>query len=92
MVKRNLHEQNCPGFSYDNFRVKNPEYAAIRDTESTKGALDSVPLKLREQNIAISLDEMHDAPYLWLPDIIKKEMIMHGFARLEAYKPAYRRR
>ena len=62
---------------------KNPEYAAVRDTESAKGALDSMLMKLRAAGIPVSLEEMRDALCVRLPEEIKKEMIMYGFARLE---------
>ena len=40
---------------------KNPAYAAIRDTGSMKGALDSMLMKLRAAGIPVSLEEMRNA-------------------------------
>ena len=40
---------------------KNPEYVAINDTESTRGALDAMMLKLRAARVPVSLEEMRDA-------------------------------
>ena len=66
---------------------KNPEYAATRDTESTKGVLESVLLKLSEQHAPVSLGEMRDAFYQRIPEVTKRELTLNGFARLEERAP-----
>ena len=64
-----------------------PGYVAIRDTESTKGALDSMLIKLRAVDIPVSLEEMSGASCQRLPGETKKELIVHGFTRLGTRKP-----
>ena len=74
---------------------KNPEYAANCDTESTKEALGAMLMNLRAAGVPVSLGEIRDAFISRLPDELKKEMILHGFDRLETcdaagiYKAAY---
>jgi hypothetical protein len=63
---------------------KNPEYAAICDTESTKGALDAMLLKLRAAGVPVSLEELRDAFLARLPELFKTQMILHGCDRLAA--------
>ena len=63
---------------------KNPEYASICDTESTKGALDAMLLKLRAARVPVSLEEMRDAFLVRLPNEVRTQMIMHGCDRLAA--------
>jgi hypothetical protein len=64
------------------YNPKNPEYAASHDTESTKGALDSMLLKLRDLNIPVTTDELGSAFIERLPEKIKKHVIMYGLDRL----------
>ena len=74
---------------------KNPEYAGVRDTESAKGELVSVRMKLRAADIPVSLENMRDAFLCGLPEEVRKETTLHGFARLESrtatgvYKAVY---
>ena len=69
------------------YNPKNPEYAAICDTESTKGAFDSMLVKLPAMSIPVSIEEMSGACCQRLPEETKEELIMYGFARLETRKP-----
>ena len=50
-------------------------YVAIRDTESAKGALDSVLVKIRAAGVLASLEEMRGAFVARLPDELKTGMI-----------------
>ena len=45
---------------------KNPEYVAVRDTESAKGVLGSILVELRTAGISVSPEEMRDALLLLL--------------------------
>ena len=69
------------------YAPKNPEYAAVRDIESTKDALDSMLLKLRALNIPVSPEEMSDVFCQRLPEEIKKKLILNGSNRFAARAP-----
>ena len=40
---------------------KNPQYVAVRDTESANGAVDSVTVKLRANEVSFSVEELRGA-------------------------------
>ena len=62
---------------------KNPEYVAICGTESTKGALYAMLLKLRAAHVPVSLEEMRDALLARVREEVKTQMIVHGCDRLD---------
>ena len=81
---------SCSSFvlKADVYNPKNPAYVAILDTESTKGAPDSMLVKLRATGVSVSFGEMGDAFVARLPGEVKTEMILYGFARLASHDTA----
>ena len=69
------------------YNPKNPEYAAISDTESAKGALDSMLMQLRANKTPVSLGDLRDPFCQRLPEEIKKELILRGLNRLATRAP-----